>query len=484
MTRPTCLSAFSFVSLIVAAAQSRGDDPTATVPTPWVENQTSVSAAPESEVMAELRALRAEIEALKGAANESDWTELAPIPGPCEPRLCSSSASEKAPAYPTARLTGFFHADALWISQETANRIAVGNGNPADGDAQDGADFRRARLAATGKAWDNIAYMLEMDFAFPGRPSFMDVWLEGENIVGDASVRVGQFRSPFGMDALTGVKELTFLERALPTALVPFRQIGIMIHGNAADDLMTWAVSGFRFPTDPFGGNVGDNGGFGLATRMTGLLARSADDKLLHVGGGYSFIDPANDLVQYRNQPEVFVGETGGAALVPSGVPSNLPFFIDTGALSTTHTQLFNAELAGVLGRAHFQSEAIYAVVTEPNGDNLVFPGAYAQAGYFLTGESRSYNTGNGVLSGVRPNRCVGKECGLGAWEIAGRWSSLDLNDGTIQGGRLNNLTAGLNWYWNPNTKFQFNYIHSILDKSGFGESSADLFAMRAQLTF
>ncbi|HCS52612.1 MAG TPA: porin, partial [Planctomycetaceae bacterium] len=71
-----------------------------------------------------------------------------------------------------------------------------------------------------------------------------------------------------------------------------------------------------------------------------------------------------------------------------------------------------------------------------------------------------------------------------GAWEIAGRWSYIDLNDENIQGSRLNDLTAGLNWYLNPYTKFQWNYIHAMLDSPLNGDSSADIFAMRAQVDF
>lgn len=72
-------------------------------------------------------------------------------------------------------------------------------------------------------------------------------------------------RNPFGLDGLTSVKELTFLERGLPLAFLPFRQIGVMAKGISETQDSTWAVSGFRFPTDPFGSNVGDNGGYGLA---------------------------------------------------------------------------------------------------------------------------------------------------------------------------------------------------------------------------
>ncbi len=433
-----------------------------------------------NDVHLELQRMQQQIDELKAASALQPDASMAPFSP--SPMICCPPETPK-PKYPTARITGFLQVDAVGFHQDFANMQAVGGGVAANGDVQDGADFRRARLAATGQAWDNVSYMLEMDFAFPGRPSFMDVWLDIDDVVGSNNLRIGQFRQPFGMDGLTSVREMTFLERGLPFAFLPFRQIGAMLYGNSKDEVATWAISGFRFPTDTFGGNVGDNGGYGIATRLTGLLVNRGDGKgLLHIGGGYSFIDPANDQFQYRNQPEVFVGETGGGA--PSGVPANVPPFVDTGAFAADNANLFNAELAMAYGSLYTQSEAIYAVVNQPAAPTITLPGAYAQAGYFLTGETRKYNGKNGVFGRVSPNRSVGAENGIGAWEVAGRWSYIDLNDENIQGGRLNDLTAGLNWYLNPYTKFQFNYIHAMLDSPINGESDADIYAMRAQVDF
>lgn len=398
----------------------------------------------------------------------------------------SACAASPSPApFPTVKLTGFFQADAVWFGQSDANRLAVGRGNLSAGDVQDGADFRRARLAGVGKAWDNVAYMLEMDFAFPGRPSFMDVWLELEEAVPFATLRIGQFRQPLGMDGQTSVKDLTFLERGLPFAFLPFRQIGAMVSDPVPDDEVTWAASVFRFPTDAFGGNVGDNGGYGFATRLTRVLASEQQaSPLLHFGGGYSFIDPANDVVRYRNQPEVFVGETGGGGLVPVGVPSNVPPFVDTGLLPTDQVNLFNIELATAWGAFYTQSEAFFAVVGQQAGPNLVFPGYYVHAAYLLTGESREYNRRAGVFQRVVPHSSTGRQGGSGAWEVAVRWSHIDLTDENVAGGRLNDLTGGVNWYLNPHTKFQFNYIHAFLDSPLNGRSGADIVALRAQLDF
>lgn len=394
----------------------------------------------------------------------------------------TGKGSDAESKYPVVKVTGFFQADAIWASQTQENRDALVNGFRLD-DAQDGADFRRTRLAATGDVWNNVGYMIEMDFAFPGRPSFMDVFADIRDLP-FGHFRVGQWRQPFGMDAMTSVRELLFFERALPFAFVPFRQIGAGVYDSNPDLGLTWANSLFRYPTDPFGNNVGDNGGYGYAGRLTWLAIDGDNNQTLHLGGDYSYADPANDFLRYLNQPELFVGETAGA-LAPIGVPSNLPPFVDTGLFRANRYSLSGLELAGTYDSFFAQSEVYVNDVSRPDAASVTFWGAYAEVAYVLTGEHHPYNKANGVYTRVVPDHPFGPDSGWGAWEIAGRWSTIDLTDQDILGNELTNYTAGLNWYLNKYTKFQFNYIRPILDSAQAGTTShADFYALRCQLDF
>ncbi|MGC1273972.1 MAG: porin [Planctomycetaceae bacterium] len=391
---------------------------------------------------------------------------------------CGVQLTDPGSQYPTVKVTGFFQADAVWFDQDDANKQQVG-------DVPDGADFRRARLAATGDVWENIGYMIEMDFAAPGRPSFMDVYADFRDMLSiPAKVRVGQWRMPFGMTGTTSVRELSFIERPLPFALVPFRQIGVGLLDSVDDDNITWAVAGFRYPTDVFGGNVGDSGGYSMATRETIVLGgEKDDDALMHFGGSYSYLNSSFDTFRTLSQPEVFANEVPGP-VVPSGAFLNVPAFVDTGLVSAEQANLFGGEVAGRAGSFWTQAEIYSMTVDRSGGSNPTFWGAYAHVGYILTGEVRPYSRANGVFTRILPNDPVKKGGGLGAWEVAGRWSVLDLNDGGINGGRLTDLTAGLNWYLNPRTKMQFNYIHAFLDAQPTGESDANILAARAQIDF
>src|SRR5262249_9140242 len=142
---------------------------------------------------------------------------------------------------------------------------------------------------------------------------------------------------------------------------------------------------------------------------------------------------------------------------------------------------LYEVEAAASIGSWHAEAEFMAAQVDEIGGPTPMFSGGSVQSGYILTGEHRPYNRDNGVPGRILPNCPFEGTHGRGAWEIAGRWSYIDLDDKNIAGGRLVDLTAGLNWYLNKFTKFQFNYVHPFLNSPINGRSGADLVALRAQ---
>jgi len=141
------------------------------------------------------------------------------------------------------------------------------------------------------------------------------------------------------------------------------------------------------------------------------------------------------------------------------------------------------------------ESEAIGTVVDTSTAGNGFLWGGYSQVGLFLTSEHRPYDRKAGAVDRVIPFNSLTKSGqGFGAWEIAARWSYLDLSDNLIQGGDMQNMTFGLNWYVNPNCKCVFNYIHSwaesrpirngsIIDNQMIS-SETDAWGMRVQLDF
>jgi phosphate-selective porin OprO/OprP len=96
--------------------------------------------------------------------------------------------------------------------------------------------------------------------------------------------------------------------------------------------------------------------------------------------------------------------------------------------------------------------------VQRDGAKDVHFFGAYAFASWFLTGESRNYDSASGRFLGVTPKQFV-ERGGWGAWELAVRASTVNLNDEDIVGGRQRDVSLGLNWYVDDQFRLQANLV-------------------------
>lgn len=400
----------------------------------------------------------------------------------CGPAVAQPPPADP-PAYPTAAVGGVLQLDAGWFAQSARNREIYG-------DAEDGADFRTARLWARGSLLAGTNYMLEFDFgslatAAPGRPNFQNAYLEQEHVPYLGTVRVGRWKQPFSLETATSIRFLTFIERANLFAFVPFRRTGVGFFDFSADERWTWAGSVFRSGDDGYGGSLADGGrGWATAGRLTRLLWDESDGtRLLHLGAAHTWNAAPDRAVRFARFPEFGLGVT------PTGLAARAtPNFFDTGRLPADQYHVFGLEAAWVRGPLSVQAEGTAAVVDRPaGGATAVFPGWYVFGSYFVTGESRTYLRRAGAFDRVTPRRnLVATEAGVtgtGAWELTARLSRVDVTDAGVTGGRLTDLTLGVNWHLNPNAKLQFNYIRAFAAAVA-GDSTADVFGLRAAYDF
>jgi len=217
----------------------------------------------------------------------------------------------------------------------------------------------------------------------------------------------------------------------------------------------------------------------------------------VHIGGDAEWlITPPRNLI------------TGPQTLTLSDRPElriDPTTLISTGAIANVSSaQVYGVEAAATYGPLIVQGEYYWFNIDRnantglpPIGaPSLKFQGGYAQAGWVLTGETHPYNTASASYLGIKPKNPFSLQGGgWGAWEIAGRVSTMDLNDqlGTvtgIAGGRQTVYTAALNWYVNNNVRFMFNYLHGDVPKQLSPTSTADAgskfdaIAMRTQVAF
>lgn len=375
--------------------------------------------------------------------------------------------------YPTLYWSGFLQTDTGWFAQDDANQRAVG-----DLDADTG--LRRVRLRVDGHVKRVNSYVIDLDFAASGHPTFRDVATHFHEIPVFQNLQFGYFKQPFGMDALTSGRELQFLERPSPFALTPFRQVGFGAYGTSDDERATCSIAGSRYPTDSFGVFSQSSGGYQTSGRLTWLpLYEDNGKKLIHIGLDHAMGDPGDNIVRYAIEPGFFVSDPGTGQSDPT-----VPVFVDTGDIPTNIYNLFNIELAANYGPFHIISEARWSVVNQIGGPLLTFPGVYVEASYVLTGESRPYDTKHGVFTRVIPDCDFELGRGGGAVDVSAGWAYIDLNDENIDGGRMHTFSLGINWYLHRHAKFTIVALPVRLDTADVGTSKSVVAAARAQLEF
>lgn len=329
-------------------------------------------------------------------------------------------------------------------------------------DNYNGVEFRRARLYIAGNLFKNIDYKFEYDFAenSSGQPAFKDVYMGMSEIPFVQYVRVGYFKEPFSLEELTSDWITTFQERATMNAFAqPDRNTGIAVYQTYFDQRMTLAGGGFRL-TNNFGDSVSSDAPFDVTARVTGLPAYQAGDNLVHLGLSYSHRFRHDSLstpqtLSFASRPEAHL------------FPVNL---VNTGKLATDGADLVDPEIALVRGPFAIQGEYTWAIVAQVDESNPLFQGGYIEGSYFLTGESRAsfYRRDKGHFDRVIPFHNFSIDGShWGAWQVAARYSRLDLDSGSVQGGVLDDVTGGINWYLNPVARITVNYVWAHLESVG-----------------
>ncbi|MFQ6034421.1 MAG: OprO/OprP family phosphate-selective porin [Sedimentisphaerales bacterium] len=423
----------------------------------WLLMPSIVWAAQDTD--ARIKKFEAQLQAL-----QTELAKLKPDLGPSDFRVFWKEGLrfESQDGNFKLKFGGRIQNDWMWISEDDDLKRDVVGGS-ALGDQQDGTEFRRARFYTSGLIYNNVEYKLQFDFA-GGDADLKDAYL-GLTDFPIGKLRFGHFKEPFSLEELTSSKYITFLERALPNVFAPGRNAGFMLHGTAlaaSDPRMTWAAGIFR-DTDGYGEGQ-DDGGYNLTGRVTGLpWYEDNGASLLHVGVAYSHRNPNNETVSFATEPEAHLADD----------------FVSTGSVGSDRINLVGLEAACVAGPFSLQGEFIHSNV-DLTSSSADLDGYYVQASYFLTGEHRKYKTSTGTFDRVKPKENFLFGDGPGAWELAGRYSNVDLDDGTISGGELDNVALGLNWYLNPNMRIMWDYVHSSKDNVG----NADMLLMRLQVDF
>ncbi len=317
---------------------------------------------------------------------------------------------------------------------------------------EDQEDWRRAGLGIYVRK--KKAFELALDYDFKA-----DVWLDAyvriETRAG--SLRVGQFRTPVGLDdGATSSGGTVFLERAAPQSMVyEGRRMGLDWTRSYSDKLLLNAAV-FR------GGDLqGNNEGDTVAARAV-YAAINDDDRILHIGGSASREWKKLRVTRLRAPPE--------AALVTAFL-LNSRVIADVDGIDRRGVEL--------IWRHNYwsiQSEWLSINTRQSSTTrNAEGRGGYIQTSLMLTGETKPYR--RGALHNPTPH------ASSGAWELAARYSCAELNSSDTLFQDQHNVTIGVNLYLGKHLKLMSNYVHSHVRGETIG-TSIDIMEMRAQLLF
>ena len=354
------------------------------------------------------------------------------------------------------KLGGRIHADAQFHSGD--NYAEVDDGNLVPVEANDGTEIRRARMRFEGVFYKDWLFRTEADFA-DDNVRVKDAFIEYSGLKDWFTITAGQQKQNFSRELQESSNDMMFTERSLMNILnnpTVDRAIGLNFQHFDKNWLAKLGIYGDsitppRTGTAPEIDNAADEG-WGISSRVVynPILEKT---KLVHLGlaGNYRKPDDTRDVAKSR-----------GLALVYETTNMSSLDLINTGVSDVSNIKQLGLEAAGLYGPFSVGAEYTRMWVDRRDGeDNLELDGWYAEAAYSLTGESRGYKDGNfGYLTPDKPFNL--KSGGLGAWELAARYSSADLNDGDFTGGELSNITVALNWYINSNFRILANYTRLL----------------------
>lgn len=380
------------------------------------------------------------------------------------------------PKLPTLDIGGRIHFD-TWSFADDSEGIHFFE-NPDTGvNPENRIFFRRIRLELGGDIWYNMVYRFQIDFNSPADPEYKDVYIGFTELPVLQSVIIGNHKRPLGLDHLNSSRFNIFIER--PLVVEAFnedaRRIGISSHGVSEDEVYNWTYGIWNLENTANDGRyIGDS----LQMSFNARLASSPWYDESSGGRGYfhwaastMIADPDGDVdprdtneneARFRTRAELRSDQR----------------WLDTGRIRGALAYeimgletILNVGPLQIVGE--YQSNWLQRDDTTPGtGPDLYFHGGYAYVAYMLTGEHVPYDRESGTIGRVKPfedffvvRRCSGGcGSGWGAWQVALRYSYLDLTDNDILGGVENNLTLGLVWYFNPYANLQFNAVYGDIE--------------------
>jgi phosphate-selective porin OprO and OprP len=377
-------------------------------------------------------------------------------------------------------------------------------------DLSSGGNFRRLEFGMQGRLFGDWSYTVKMQYGSggitgiesPGR--IQQAYIEYDGLK-PFLFRIGNHSAATGLDEAISGTDLLLLERAAPSDLARS-----MASSGRNDVELLYEGDRLLASLAYTDGKIQSGGFFDEQQALVGRLAYSPV-----VTGDWRWVVSlaGNDVFRPGDQgpasnaprpfslsvlPELVIDDSGGGFVSVSD--SNV-------------TDAWNWNLESAVRRDNVMVQAGYYKygidrrgVAARRGEG--FGGWYAEGSWVLTGEPRGWSISNAGFTNPRPRADFDPERDAwGAWELAGRYSDLNLNDqagmagsplppGGVRGGEQRIAAIGLNWY--PNTVLKFMLQAQNVQINRIGTNTAvipnaadadlgqnfDTIALRSQIAF
>lgn len=369
-----------------------------------------------------------------------------------------------------ARLSGVLQADSRTFFHDSGQ---VGN---------DSLLLRRARPILSGTVFRDFDFLFVPDFGGSTVQIFDALVNYRYNTA--LQLQAGKFKPPVGLEQLQQDRNILFNERALPTDLVPNRDVGFELHGDLLDGTVGYAAGIFNGVGDA---RISSNSSFQDDKSFAGRLfflpfkdvsLKAAQQFGFGLSGSYEGEQAPNTLGLPNTTGGSLPGfTTDGQQQFFAYNPTNKSTVLATGEhwrLSPQGYYYFGP--FGMFGEYVISDQEVTRTGSGQQPSARLNNNAWEVTGsWLLTGEQAVYN------GEVVPRHAFDPAHGCwGAFQVVGRYAELNVDpaafpnfaDPTTSARSISEWAAGINWYLNRNIRLDASFSHATF-KGGGGPSSS-----------
>jgi phosphate-selective porin OprO/OprP len=364
--------------------------------------------------------------------------------------------------------------------------------------------LRRARPILQGTVYRDFDFVFAPDFGGTSGPQIFDAYINFRYRP-ELQLRIGKFKSPIGLELLQSDPDTFFNERALPTDLVPSRDMGVQLHGELFGGAIAYAVGIFNGIGDTRSSSnfdIEDDKAFEGRLFLRPFINSSTSwvqGLGFGVGGSYESMQATNtvDLPSTTGGNGTLTGyTTDGQQQFFTYNPTNGTVVASGDHWRVAPQAYYYFGPFGFLGEYTISDQRVSRFGAPPAASVWLSHYAWQIAGsWILTGEDATY----GHLSPRTPFDPLSG--GWGAFQLVARYAELHIDeaafplfsDPATSAHFAGAWAVGLNWYLNRNIMIKASFSHTDFHGGGRGGSIApgnvthqdeNVFFTRAQLAF